>query len=162
MEKLLAIAVAAALSPVWTPAREVKFEDLPPVCSAVYEPYLKELRNAVSTEVISIDMDKDGQDEMLVWDGNEGTGGQGWTLLIKRSNTWQKAGEFFGDVIAVPLAECNGILICSPCGWANASFGYYELLNGSLQKRLAFEIDYSKPVRKNPSKITVNYQESSK
>ncbi len=162
MEKLIAAVIAAALSPVWPPVKEVKFKDLPPLCAAVYEPYLKEMRNAVSTEVILIDMEKDGQNEMLVWDGNVGTGGQGWCLMTKRNNVWQKAGVFFGDIIPVHNADRNGVLICSPCGWSNASFDYYELLNGSLQKRLAFEIDYSKPIRKNPSKITVKYQECGK
>ena len=66
----------------------------------MYEPYLKEMRQTDCTEVIYLDMDRDGTNEMLVWDGTAGTGGQAagpwwrvgaWLRLFLRVARWRAA-----------------------------------------------------------------------
>lgn len=159
MEPLFAAVIAAALSPVWTPATEVKLEQLPPECAAVYEPYLKKLRKADSTEVICSDLDQDGKKEMLVWDGSSGSGGQGWHIMMQQGEIWRTLDKIFGDVMLIPHADRTGLLVGMPSGWDEAFFEYYELRHGKMQKILSFGIEYSVPVRKNPVKISIQYTE---
>lgn len=158
MESLLAAAVvAAALSPAWIPGTEVKFDRLPQECAAVYEPYLKEMRRVDCTEVIYLDMDRDGTNEMLVWDGTTGSGGQGWHIMRKHGNTWFRLGNVFGMIATVDHADRIGLLVCLPCGWDSAAFEYYELKKGEMKKMLTVEVKYGIPVRRKTIEIKLRY-----
>lgn len=158
MESLLAAAVvAAALSPAWIPGTEVKFDRLPQECAAVYEPCLKEMRRVDCTEVIYLDMDRDGTNEILVWDGTSGSGGQGWHIMRKHGNTWFRLGNVFGMIATVAHADRIGLLVCLPCGWDSAAFEYYELKGGEMKKILTVEVKYGIPVRRKPVEIKLRY-----
>ena len=158
MESLLAAAVVAAvLSPTWAPRTEVKFDRLPQQCAAVYEPCLKEMRRVDCTEVIYLDMDGDGTNEMLVWDGSAGSGGQGWHIMRKHGNTWCRLEHVFGMIATVDHADRIGLLVCLPCGWDSAAFEYYELKKGVMEKMLTVEVKYGIPVRRKPVEIKLRY-----
>ena len=158
MESFLAAAVvAAALSPAWIPGTEVKFDRLPQECAAVYEPYLKEMRQTDCTEVIYLDMDRDGTNEMLVWDGTAGTGGQGWHIMRKYGNTWFRLENVFGMIATVDHADRIGLLVCRLCGCDSAAFEYYELKKREMKKILTVEVKYGIPVRRKPVEIKLRY-----
>ncbi len=165
MENLVAAVLIAALGyGGGLEAQEVAFTNLPPVCAAAYNEDLRELRGGiVRTEVVRLDMDHDGSDELLVWDGNAGSGGQGWYVFTKTGAAWRKAGEVFGDPIKVARSNGDGLLVSSPCGWSLCNFDYYELEKGTLAKKLAFEVSYAKPdpqtsvLRDRPTNIKITH-----
>ncbi len=159
MESLLVAVLSAALGcSSGLESNNMDFTELPKVCAAVYDEDLRKLRGGISqTKVIRLDMDRDGSDELLVWDGNAGTGGQGWHVFTKTGNEWRKVGEVFGDPVRVVRPNGNGLLISSPCGWELCNFDYYELEKGMLAKKLSVDVTYAKPVRTKPVDVKIRY-----
>ncbi len=147
METLLMAVLSATLSGVrGLKAHEVAFTNLPPLCAAAYSEDLRKLRGGVTvTEVIRWDINRDGSDELFVWDGHSGSGGEGWHIFTKETSEWKKSGEIFGSPMKVERDNIQGLLVSSPCGWSQCDFDYYELKNGVLHKILTLEITYARP-----------------
>ena len=93
----------------------------------------------------------DEVDELLIFNGQSGSGGEGWAVMQKINGKYRKTGEVFGLL----YKSGKGLIVESPCGWGNAQWNYYELVSGKLVCKLEMKVKYSKPIRKNPVKITV-------
>ena len=154
MNDILLRVLAVVLSGVsQEPLREkvVPFEKLPAECVAVYDADIRQFRQARSTEVISVDLDGDKINELLIFNGENGSGGEGWAVMQKINGKYRKTGEVFG----ILYKSGKGLIVESPCGWDNAQWNYYELVSGKFVCKLEMKVKYSKPIRKNPVKITV-------
>lgn len=158
MKEFMAV-LLLVISPEFLPEKNVMhiaFSDLPPVCATEYDPFLRRERKAIGTKVVQLDFDCDGQDELIVWNGQSGTGGEVWYVFSRnKSGIWKKAGEVFGVLSVVTHLSHKGLLVCIPCGWDQAKWNYYELKNGDLVQCMSFEVNYAKPVRKEPKKISI-------
>ena len=104
---------------------------------------IRQFRQATSTEVISVDLDGDKVNELLIFNGENGSGGEGWAVMQKHNGKYRKAGEVFG----ILYKSGKGLIVESPCGWDESQWGYYELVNGKLVLKLDIDIKYSKPIR---------------
>ena len=133
------------------------FSRLPTECAAEYDPFLRKERKAVSTEVIRIDLDGDGKPEMLVWTGDAGSAGEEWRVMRHNGTRYARIGRVFGRLFALPSSPFRGLLVCNPCGWNQASWSFYQLQAGKLEKNVEFEIHYSKPIRQKTTKIKIIY-----
>ena len=133
------------------------FSQLPPECAAEYDSFLRKERKAVSTDVIRIDLDCDGISEMLVWTGNGGSGGEKWSIMRKDSRGWHRLGKVFGLLYRVDAKPYRGLLVCSPCGWDQATWSFYQLQSGKLKLIIEFEVHYRKPIREEPTEIKIIY-----
>ena len=135
------------------PLREnvVPFEKLPAECAAVYDADIRQFRQATSTEVISVDLNDDKVNELLIFNGENGSGGKVYAVMQKANGKYRKAGEVFGLL----YKSGKGLIVESPCGWDNAQWNYYELVSGKLVCKLEMKVKYCKTIRKNPVKITV-------
>ena len=154
MNDLLLRVLAVVLSGVLPEPLEekvVSFEKLPAECAAVYDADIRKFRQATSTEVISVDLNDDKVNEFLIFNGENGSGGEGWAVMQKINGKYRKTGEIFGLL----YKSGNDLIMESPCGWENAQWNYYELVSGKLVCKLEMKVKYSKPIRKNPVKITV-------
>ena len=125
--------------------REVAFAELPPECSAEYHAEIREFRIATATLVCRGDLDGDGTDELLIWTGNSGSGGEEWSVMTKRDGRWLRAGQVFGNLHFVDRSPFRGLVVGTPCGWSNSSWEYWELKDGILTCRLAIDMHYDRP-----------------
>ena len=154
MNNILLRVLAVVLSGVsQEPLREkvVPFEKLPAECAAVYDADIRQFRQATVTEVISVDLDGDKVNELLIFNGENGSGGEGWTVMQKHNGKYRKTGEVFGLL----YKSENGLIVESPCGWENAQWNYYELVNGKLVLKFNIDVKYRKPVRQEPCRINI-------
>lgn len=148
--RVLAV-VLSGVSPEPLTEKNVSFDKLPAECVAVYDAEIRQFRQATVTDVISADLDGDKVNELLIFNGKNGSGGKVYAVMQKHNGKYRKAGEVFGLL----YKSGKGLIVESPCGWDNAQWNYYELVSGKLVCKLEMEVKYSKPIRKNPVKITV-------
>ena len=148
MNELLILILSVALGQLpdtVLPEREVAFAELPPECTAEYDQGLREFRKATAALVCRCDLDGDGADELLIWTGNSGSGGEEWSVMTKRDEKYRRAGRVFGIVHFVDRSPFRGLAVETPCGWENATWEYWELKDGTLVSRLKLDIRYRKP-----------------
>ncbi|MBE6365562.1 MAG: hypothetical protein E7053_07405 [Lentisphaerae bacterium] len=148
--RVLAV-VLSGVSPEPLEAKVVPFDKLPAECMAVYDADIRMLRQATSTKVISVDLDGDKINELLIFNGENGSGGEGWTVMQKHNGKYRRVGEVFG----ILYKSGQGLIVKSPCGWDEAQWCYYELVNCKLVLKLDIDIQYSKPVRQEPCRINI-------
>ena len=135
----------------------IKFSQLPGECAAEYDPFLRKERKADSTAAIMYDLNGDGINEMLIWTGNGGSGGEEWSIMRKDSQGWHRLGKVFGLLYRVDAKPYRGLLVCSPCGWDQATWSFYQLQSGKLKLIIEFEVHYRKPIREEPTEIKIIY-----
>ena len=143
-------------------SEKILFSRLPTECAAEYDPFLRKERNAVSTDVIRIDLDGDGKHEILVWTGDGGSAGEEWSVMRHNGSKYTRIGRVFGRLFSLPLSQFRGLLVCNPCGWEQASWSFYQLQAGKLEKIIELEIHYSKPIRQKPLEIKIIYGKENK
>ena len=143
--------VLSSVSPEPLTEKNVPFDKLPAECAAVYDSEIRQFRQTTVTDVISADLDGDKVNELLIFNGENGSGGKVYAVMQKTNGKYRKAGEVFGLL----YKSGKGLIVESPRGWDNANWNYYELVSGKLVCKLEMEVKYSKPIRKNPVKITV-------
>ena len=148
--RVLAV-VLSSVSPEPLTEKNVPFDKLPAECAAVYDSDIRQFRQTTVTDVISADLDGDKVNELLIFNGENGSGGKVYAVMQKTNGKYRKAGEVFGLL----YKSGKGLIVESPRGWDNANWNYYELVSGKLVCKLEMEVKYSKPIRKNPVKITV-------
>ena len=157
MNDLLLRVLAVVLSGVSNEPSEEKvvpFEKLPAECAAVYDADIRKLRLATSTEVISVDLNGDKINELLIFNGENGSGGEGWTVMQKHNGKYRRVGEVFG----ILYKSGKGLIVKSPCGWDEAQWNYYELVNSKLIMKFNIDVKYRKPVRQEVTSIKINIQ----
>ena len=132
-------------------SKEVSFKKLPKECVEVYDKDIREWRNVETTEVIEIDLDKDKINELLIFNGENGSGGEGWAVMQKHNGKYRKVGEIFGVLYRVE----SGLLVEKPCGWNYADWTYYELIKGVLVEKVDINVEYQQPIRNAVSVITI-------
>ena len=140
----------------------IEFSQLPGECAAEYDSFLRKERKANSTAAIMYDLDGDGINEILIWTGNGGSGGEEWSIMRKDSRGWHRLGKVFGLLYRVDAKPYRGLLVCSPCGWDQTTWSFYQLRHGKLGKKIEFEVHYRKPIREEPTEIKFFYGISSK
>ena len=143
-------------------SEKILFSQLPDECAAEYDSFLRKERNAVSTDVIRVDLDGDGKYEMLVWTGNGGSGGEEWSVMRQNGSKYIRIGQVFGRLFSLSSSQFRGLLVCHPCGWNQATWSFYQLQAGKLKQIIEFEIHYSKPIRKHPSEIKIIFKKDDK
>ena len=148
--RVLAV-VLSGVSPEPLEEKVVPFEKLPAECAAVYDADIRKFRQATSTEVISVDLDGDKVNELLIFNGQYGSGGEGWTVMQKHNGKYRKTGEVFG----ILYKSGKGLIVESPCGRENAQWRYYELEKGKFVVKLDIDVKYRKPVRREPCKLNI-------
>ena len=154
--RVLAV-VLSGVSPEPLEEKVVPFEKLPAECAAVYDADIRKLRQAISTEVISVDLDRDEVDEQLIFNGQSGSGGEGWTVMQKHNRKYRRVGEVFGLL----YKSGKGLIVKSPCGWDNAEWNYYELVNGKLVLKLDIDVEYRKSIRQEVVSIKIKVKNES-
>ena len=160
MNNILLRVLAVVLSGVsQEPLREkvVPFEKLPTECMAVYDADIRMFRQATSTEVISVDLDGDKVHELLIFNGENGSGGEGWAVMQKINGKYRKTGEVFGLL----YKSGKGLIVESPCGWDEAQWNYYELVNGKLVLKFNIDVKYRKLVRQEVASIKIRVKNES-
>ena len=148
--RVLAV-VLSGVSPEPLEEKVVPFEKLPAECMAVYDTEIRQFLQATSTEVISVDLDGDKVNELLIFNGENGSGGEGWAVMQKDNEKYRKAGDVFG----ILYKSGNGLIVESPCGWADATWSYYTIEHGKLVCKFTIKVKYCKPVRQEPKEIIV-------
>ena len=148
--RVLAV-VLSGVSPEPLEEKVVPFEKLPAECMAVYDADIRQFRQATSTEVISIDLDGDKVNELLIFNGKNGSGGEGWAVMQKINGKYRKTGDVFG----ILYKSGKGLIVESPCGWDEAQWNYYELVNGKLVLKFNIDVKYRKPVRQEPFQFNI-------
>lgn len=143
--------VLSGVSPEPFEEKTVPFKNLPAECAAVYNTELRDFRQATATEVISVDLDGDKINELLLFNGESGSGGEGWVIMKKYRDKYRKAGEVFG----ILYKSDKGLIVKTPCGCNNAKWGYYELINGKLVLKLDVDVEYSKRIRLEPASLNI-------
>ena len=151
--RVLAV-VLSGVSPEPLEEKVVPFEKLPAECMAVYDADIRQFRQATSTEVISVDLNDDKVNELLIFNGENGSGGEGWTVMQKHNGKYRRVGEVFG----ILYKSGKGLIVESSCGWDNAEWDYYELVNGKLVLKFNTDVKYRKPVRQEVVSIKINIQ----
>ena len=151
--RVLAV-VLSGVSPEPLEEKVVPFEKLPAECAAVYDADIRQFRQATSTEVISVDLDGDKINELLIFNGESGSGGEGWTVMQKHNGKYRRVGEVFG----ILYKSGKGLIVESPCGWENAQWNYYELVSGKLIMKFNIDVKYRKHVRQEVTSIKINIQ----
>ena len=154
--RVLAV-VLSGVSPEPLEAKVVPFEKLPAECVAVYDADIRQFRQATSTEVISVDLDGDKVNELLIFNGESGSGGEGWTVMQKHNGKYRRVGEVFGLL----YKSGKGLIVESPCGWDNAEWNYYELVNSKLIMKFNIDIKYRKPIRQEVVSIKIKVKNES-
>lgn len=139
--------------------REIAFAELPRECAAEYDAALRDERKAAATRVCRLDLDGDGAEELLVWTGESGSGGETWSVMTRRGGRWVRAGRVFGIPHFVDLPPHCGLLVETPCGWEAAAWEFFTLENGALAGRLKLDVRYRKPtgdrLRTRPAEIKI-------
>ena len=148
--RVLAV-VLSGVSPEPLEEKVVPFEKLPAECAAIYDADLRQFRQAISTEVISVDLNGDKINELLIFNGESGSGGEGWAVMQKYNGKYRKVGDLFG----ILYKSGNGLIVESPCGWAEATWSYYTIEHGKLVCKFEITVKYSKPIRQAPKEIIV-------
>ena len=148
--RVLAV-VLSGVSPEPLEEKVVPFEKLPAECAAVYDADIRQFRQATSTEVISVDLNGDKVNELLIFNGENGSGGEGWTVMQKHNGKYRRVGEVFG----ILYKSGKGLIVESPCGWENAQWRYYELEKGKLVVKLDIDVKHRKPVRRESCKLNI-------
>ena len=151
--RVLAV-VLSGVSPEPLEEKIVPFEKLPGECAAVYDAEIRQFRQATSTEVISVDLNDDKVNELLIFNGENGSGGEGWTVMQKHNGKYRRVGEVFG----ILYKSGKGLIVESPCGWENAQWNYYELVNSKLIMKFNIDVKYRKHVRQEVTSIKINIQ----
>lgn len=151
--RVLAV-VLSGVSPEPLEEKIVPFEKLPAECAAVYDTEIRQFRQATSTEVISVDLNDDKVNELLIFNGENGSGGEGWTVMQKHNGKYRRVGEVFG----ILYKSGKGLIVESPCGWENAQWNYYELVNSKLIMKFNIDVKYRKHVRQEVTSIKINIQ----
>ena len=151
--RVLAV-VLSGVSPEPLEEKIVPFEKLPAECAAVYDADIRQFRQATSTEVISVDLNDDKVNELLIFNGESGSGGEGWTVMQKHNGKYRRVGEVFG----ILYKSGKGLIVESPCGWENAQWNYYELVNSKLIMKYNIDVKYRKHVRQEVTSIKINIQ----
>ena len=154
--RVLAV-VLSGVSPEPLEEKVVPFDKLPAECAAVYNTDIRQFRQATATEVISVDLDGDKVNELLIFNGENGSGGEGWAVMQKIAGKYRKAGEVFGSL----YKSGKGLIVESPCGWSYADWNYYELVNGKLVLKLDIDVEYRKPVRQEVASIKIKVKNES-
>lgn len=154
--RVLAVVLSGA-SPEPLEEKAVPFEKLPAECVAVYDADIRQFRKATSTGVISIDLDGDKVNELLIFNGQNGSGGEGWTVMQKHNGKYRRVGEVFGLL----YKSGKGLIVESPCGWENAQWNYYELVNSNLIMKFNIDVKYRKPVRQKVVSIKIKVKNES-
>ena len=154
--RVLAV-VLSGVSPEPLEEKVVPFEKLPAECVAVYDADIRQFRQATSTEVISVDLNDDKVNELLIFNGENGSGGEGWTVMQKHNGKYRRVGEVFG----IFYKSGKGLIVESPCGWENAQWNYYELVNGKLIVKFNIDVKYRKPVRQEVVSIKIKVKNES-
>ena len=150
--RVLAV-VLSGVSPEPLEEKVVPFNAMPAEYAAVYDADIRQLRQATATEVIASDLDGDKESELLIFNGNNGSGGEGWALMQKNNGKYRKAGDVFG----ILYKSGNGLIVESPCTWAEATWSYYTIEHGKLVCKFEITVKYSKPVRQEPLSIKINF-----
>ena len=148
--RVLAV-VLSGVSPEPLEEKVVPFEKLPAECAVVYDADIRKFRQATATEVISVDLDGDKVNELLIFNGENGSGGDGWTVMQKHNGKYRKTGEVFG----ILYKSGKGLIVESPCGWDNAEWNCYELVNSKLIVKFNIDVKYRNPVRQEPCRINI-------
>ena len=148
--RVLAV-VLSGVSPEPLEEKIVPFEKLPAECAAVYDADIRQFRQATETEVISANLDDDKEPELLIFNGENGSGGEGWAVMQKNNGKYRKVGDLFG----ILYKSGNGLIVESPCGWAEATWSYYTIEHGKLVCKFEITVKYSKPIRQAPKEIIV-------
>ena len=148
--RVLAV-VLSGVSPEPLEEKIVPFEKLPAECAAVYDVEIRQFRQATSTEVISVDLNDDKVNEHLIFNGENGSGGEGWTVRQKHNGKYRRVGEVFGLL----YKSGKGLIVESPCGWSYADWNYYELVSGKLVLKLDIDVEHRKPVREESCRINI-------
>ena len=151
--RVLAV-VLSGISPEPLEEKVVPFNSMPAECAAVYDADIRQFRQATATEVITSDLDGDKIPELLIFNGENGSGGVGWAVMQKANGKYRKVGDVFG----ILYKSGNGLIVESPCGWDNAEWDYYELVNGKLVLKFNIDVKYRKPVRQEITSIKINIQ----
>ena len=151
--RVLAV-VLSGVSPEPLEAKVVPFDKLPAECAAVYDADIRQFRQATVTEVISVDLDGDKVNELLIFNGQNGSGGEGWAVMQKINGKYRKTGEVFG----ILYKSGKGLIVESPCGWENAQWNYYELVNSKLIMKFNIDVKYREHVRQEVTSIKINIQ----
>ena len=151
--RVLAV-VLSGISPEPLDEKVVPFDKMPAECAAVYDADIRQFRQATATEVITSDLDGDKIPELLIFNGENGSGGEGWAVMQKANGKYRKVGDVFG----ILYKSGNGLIVESPCGWDNAEWDYYELVNGKLVLKFNIDVKYRKPVRQEVTSIKINIQ----
>ena len=148
--RVLAV-VLSGVSPEPLDEKVVPFDKMPAECAAVYDADIRQFRQATATEVITSDLDGDKIPELLIFNGENGSGGEGWAVMRKDNGKYRKAGDVFG----ILYKSGNGLIVESPCGWAEATWSYYTIEHGKLVCKFEITVKYSKPIRQAPKEIIV-------
>ena len=148
--RVLAV-VLSGVSPEPLDEKVVPFNAMPAECAAVYDVDIRQFRQATATEVITSDLDGDKVPELLIFNGENGSGGEGWVVMRKDNGKYRKAGDVFG----ILYKSGNGLIVESPCGWAEATWSYYMIEHGKLVCKFEITVKYSKPIRQAPKEIIV-------
>ena len=151
--RVLAV-VLSGVSPEPLEEKIVPFEKLPAECAAVYDADIRQFRQVTSTEVISVDLNDDKVNELLIFNGENGSGGEGWTVMQKHNGKYRRVGEVFG----ILYKSGKGLIVESPCGWENAQWNYYELVNSKLIMKFNIDVKYREHVRQEVTSIKINIQ----
>ena len=148
--RILAV-VLSGVSPEKMEKKIIPLEKLSAVCPAVFDAGILQLKQVTTTTVLSTDLDGDHEPELLIFNGDSGSGGEGWTIMQKHNGQYLKTGAVFG----ILYKSGNGLIVESPCGWEQATWRYYELVNRKLELRFKIDVKYSLPVRKKPVNINI-------
>ena len=151
--RVLAV-VLSGISPEPLDEKVVPFDKMPAECAAVYDADIRQFRQATETQVITSDLNGDKVPELLIFNGENGSGGEGWAVMQKNNGKYRKVGDVFG----ILYKSGNGLIVESPCGWDNAEWNYYELVNGKLVLKFNIDVKYRKPVRQEITSIKINIQ----
>ena len=148
--RVLAV-VLSGISPEPLDEKVVPFDKMPAECAAVYDADIRQFRQATETQVITSDLNGDKVPELLIFNGENGSGGEGWAVMQKNNGKYRKAGDVFG----ILYKSGNDLIVESPCGWAEATWSYYTIEHGKLVCKFEITVKYSKPVRQDPKEIIV-------